>query len=108
MLQILFSHKPIKQENYWQKKTKSIELNKVKGIEINGDATNGSIRPEILSDEGYRIPGYTKNDVKPLQTDSLKHQVKWNQKKIRDLPSGQYKLRLHLENAEIFAITIRY
>ena len=29
-------------------------------------------------------------------------------KKIRDLPSGQYKLRLHLENAEIFAITIRY
>ena len=95
-------------ERFGQITLRSIELNKVKGIEINGDATNGSIRPEILSDDGYRIPGYTKNDVKPLQTDSLKHQVKWNQKKIRDLPSGQYKLRLHLENAEIFAITIRY
>ena len=95
-------------ERFGQITLRSIELNKVKGIEINGDATNGSIRPEILSDDGYRIPGYKKNDVKPLQTDSLKHQVKWNQKKIRDLPSGQYKLRLHLENAEIFAITIRY
>mgnify|MGYP003325993692 FL=1 len=69
-------------ERFGQITLRSIELNKVKGIEINGDATNGSIRPEILSDDGYRIPGYTKNNVKPLQTDSLKHQVEWIQKKI--------------------------
>ena len=93
-------------EKFGQITFKSILLNKVKAIEINGNANGGSIRAEILSDDGYRIPGYTKKDAKPLTSDSFQHLLNWNQKLINELPSAKYKIRLHLENSEIFAITL--
>ena len=93
-------------EKFGQITFKSILLNKVKAIEINGNANGGSIRAEILSDDGYRIPGYTKKDAKALTSDSFQHLLNWNQKLINELPSAKYKIRLHLENSEIFAMTL--
>ena len=93
-------------EKFGQITLKSIHFNKIKSIEINGDAENGSIRTEVLTDDGYRISGYTKNDAIPLNSDSFRHEVKWNIKSTGDLPAGNYKLRLHLDNSEVFAITI--
>ncbi len=93
-------------EKFGQITLKSIHFNKIKSIEINGDAENGSIRTEVLTDDGYRISGYTKNDAIPLNSDSFRHEVKWKKKSTGDLPAGNYKLRLHLDNSEVFAITI--
>ncbi len=41
-----------------------------------------------------------------LNANSLRHRVAWNEKSLADLPSGRYHLRLHLQQAEVFAVTI--
>ena len=39
--------------------------------------------------------------------DSLRHPISWKNRALRDLPSGRYLLRLHLEEAEVFAVTLQ-
>jgi hypothetical protein len=31
----------------------------------------------------------------------------WKEKKLRDLPAGKYLVRIHLESADVFALTLR-
>ena len=85
---------------------KSLTLDRIKGIEVNGDASNGSIRVEILGDSGYRIEGFTKADSIPIKTDSLRNKSVWKDESVRHLPKGRYRLRIHLENAEVYAVTL--
>ena len=67
--------------------------------------------------DGYRIKGdvkgkvvpvYTKELCKPIKGDSLRHQVRWiyTNMSFEKLPPGEYMLRLHLKNAEVFAVNI--
>jgi hypothetical protein len=42
----------------------------------------------------------------PLVGDSLRHRPGWKERTLADLPPGKYMLRVHLENAELFAVTI--
>jgi hypothetical protein len=85
---------------------KSLALDKIKRIEVNGHAANGAIRVEVLSDSGYRIKGFTKADSIPIKTDSLRNISEWNNESISQLPKGRYRLRIHLENAEVYAVTL--
>jgi len=75
-------------------------------LRINAAAESGQIHVELLSAGGYRIPGFTKADAIPITGDQLDHQVQWREKKISDLPAGDYQIRVHLENAKLFAITV--
>ena len=85
---------------------KTVNLDGVKRIEVNGDASKGSIRVEVLNDSGYRINGFTKADSVPMKTDSLRNISAWKSKSISQLAKGHYRLRIHLENAEVYAVTI--
>ena len=85
---------------------KSLALDKIKRIEVNGHAANGAIRVEVLGDYGYRIKGFTKADSIPITTDSLRNISEWNNESISQLPKGRYRLRIHLENAEVYAVTL--
>ena len=85
---------------------KSLALDKIKRIEVNGHAANGAIRVEVLGDSGYRIKGFTKADSIPIKTDSLRNISEWNNESISQLPKGRYRLRIHLENAEVYAVTL--
>jgi hypothetical protein len=73
---------------------------------INADASKGAVRMELLDDQGYRMRGFSREDSQPASGDSLRHPVAWNGKTLRDLPPGRYMPRLHLENAEVFAVTL--
>ena len=75
-------------------------------LRMNAAAESGQIQVELLSEGGYRIPGFTKADAIPIKGDQLDHEVQWREKKISDLPVGKYQIRLHLENAKLFAITV--
>jgi hypothetical protein len=86
---------------------KEINLENCQVILLNADATNGGIKVEILNEDGYRVRGFSKDDAVMIQGDSLRHQVAWENKKISDLPAGRYRIRLHLENAEVFALTFK-
>ncbi len=85
---------------------KPLEFKSIRRLTVNGNAVNGRIQVEILSAAGYRLPGFTKEDSLAIKGDSLQHAARWKAKAVSDLPPGRYQLRLHLENAELFAISL--
>lgn len=87
---------------------KPVPLAGCKQITVNADATQGSVRAEILDEDGYRMRGFAREDAVPMTGDSLSHTVQWRDHSITDLPDGgRYVLRLHLDNAEVFAVSLR-
>jgi hypothetical protein len=82
-----------------------IEISADSKLTINGSA-QGSIQVEILTAEGYRVPRFTKQDSVPINGDSLRHAVGWNNETTQGLPEGRYQLRFYLDNAELFALNI--
>ena len=94
-------------EKFGQITFKPIDLKNCQAITLNADAAGGTIRAEILNSDGYRVRGYSKDDAVVIEGDSLRHKVAWKSKDISSLPAGNYKIRLHLENAEVFAVTLK-
>ena len=86
---------------------KSIQLRNVKRVTINADATDGDVRVELLTAEGYRVAGYTRDQSVIITGNSFRHPVNWEGKMVADLAAGRYQLRLHLKNARLFALTIQ-
>ncbi|MGV3664220.1 MAG: hypothetical protein ACO1TE_28870 [Prosthecobacter sp.] len=78
----------------------------MKGITLNADAAAGSVRVELLDAKGYRIPGFTKADATPITGNGLRHPVAWKKATLKDLPAGDVMIRIHLDNAEAFAVTL--
>jgi hypothetical protein len=86
---------------------RALDLGGVESITLNADASKGRMRLEILNEDGYRLPGFTKDDAIALNGDDLAHEAKWKEKRIGDLPPARYLLRVHLEKAELFAVTLK-
>ena len=73
---------------------------------LNANAEGGKIQVEVLSAEGYRVPGFTRDDAVAIERDGLRQKVAWKEKALADLPRERYQLRLHVENAKLYAVTI--
>lgn len=86
---------------------KPIEITPGSGIAINADASNGAMWLEILDADAYRVPGFRREEAVPITGDNLRHEPRWQSKTLADLPAGTYHLRLHLDNAEVFAISLK-
>ena len=84
---------------------KPVDLGKLSRISLNADASNGSIRVELLNSRGRRIRRFSGDDCIPIKGDSLMHNVAWKGVSLGDLPRGQYIIRIHLYNATVYAIT---
>ena len=77
----------------------------LESLSINADCNAGSVRAEVLDGHGFRIRGFTRDDVEPIRGDSLRHVAGWKQSRLADLPPGAYALRLHLEgDAVLYAV----
>ncbi len=61
---------------------------------------------ELLNRSGFRVPGFTRDDAVPIDSDGLRHTVRWQERTLAELPAGEYHIRLHLEEAEVYAITL--
>ncbi len=83
-----------------------IDLANVKKMVVNADASAGHLQVELLTATGYRVGGFSMGQAVPMHKDSLRQLVEWNDKSIADLPAGKYQLRIHLNNAKLFAITV--
>ena len=94
-------------EKIGQVTLRALSLSGVKKIILNADASAGKMRVELLNEEGYRIPGFTRDEATPMTTDDFAHEARWKDKQLGDLPAGSYVVRVHLENAELFAITLK-
>ncbi len=86
---------------------KPVELGNMKRLTLNADATGGEVRVELLTAEGYRVAGFTRDHSIAITGDSLQHPVKWNGKTMADVAAGRYQLRVHLNNSKLFALTIK-
>ena len=85
---------------------KSHDLSDTKGLLLNADASDGEIRVELLTEDGYRLDGYTKDDVVPITGDHLRHPVAWRKRTLGDLADGAYLVRIHLDRATVFAMYV--
>lgn len=86
---------------------RALDLAGVQQLTVNANAARGAVRVELLSEDGYRLRGYTKDEALPLTADGLTLEAKWQAKSLRELPAGRYLVRVHLENAELFAVTLQ-
>jgi hypothetical protein len=85
---------------------KPADLERASKITLNADASEGQIRVELLDTDGYRMEGLTHDDAMPITGDSLRHEVGWSTRSIGDT-RGDVMVRIHLDRAELFAVTIR-
>lgn len=68
-------------------------------------ADRGSIRAELVTEQGEPIPGFTLEDCVPFQGDSIRHTMKWKASPAHDSPRlpTPVRLRVELSSAEMFA-----
>lgn len=81
-------------------------LKDVQAISLNADASAGAVRVELLDAQGCRLPGFTRADAVPLTHDGLRQRVNWQTATLTTLPPQDITVRIHLENAEVFALTL--
>jgi hypothetical protein len=94
-------------EHIGQITMKPLDLSDCREILLNADASQGSVRAELLTAAGYRVRGFTMDDAVPLTGDSLRHRVSWQGRELRELPEGRYLLRLHLDKSTVYAMTLK-
>ena len=92
--------------NTGQVTLKPLDLSQCDSLHLNADAREGEVRVELLSASGYRIAGFTEDDAIPITGDSLRHTVAWRTRTLADLEKGQYLVRIHLKNTEVFALDL--
>jgi hypothetical protein len=96
-------------EKVGQVTLKPLDLTGCREIDVNADAAagEGAVRVELLTEEGFRVRGYARDDAVPIEGDSLRHQVAWKERRLDELPAGRYLLRIHLKDATLYAISYR-
>ena len=74
-------------------------------LQVNIDATKGSLTVEVLFPDGSTQPGFSADACTPIKGDHLRHTVNWNQ---IDLAQAQQPLRLRfsLRWAKLYSFLI--
>ena len=76
-------------------------------LTLNADAKAGSLQAELLDASGFRLAGFTRDDVVAVKKDGTELPVRWKRQQLSDLPNGVYQLRIHLTgSATLFAVTV--
>lgn len=85
---------------------KALDLTACQGLTLNANAQGGAIWVELLTVDGRRIPGFSLGDALPITADGLRQPVCWRTRDLADLPPGPILIRIHVAEAELFAITL--
>ncbi|MDC0936964.1 hypothetical protein OAS39_11815 [Pirellulales bacterium] len=83
-----------------------IHWSKYDHITLNADASAGSAQVELLDSNARRIRGFDQENAIPIHGNGLDHRVTWKTKTLRQLPPGPHILRVHLNNATLYALTL--
>ena len=77
-------------------------------LELNADASEGSITVAALGDDGEPIPGFDRETSLGITSDSTQHSLQWTeQDDLHQLQGRPIRLRFHLNNARIYSLTPR-
>ena len=76
------------------------------GIEVNADASKGSLRVEVLDASGKPIEGFSIADCQSLRGDQLRHTLRWKEKQdCQQVRGRSIRLRFYLEQAKLYSFT---
>ena len=71
---------------------------------LNSDASQGSVRVEILGTDGIPLEGFGREDAEPATGDSLRHTVKWKQgSDVSGLKGQPIVLKFHIDRSKLFS-----
>ncbi|GAJ11744.1 unnamed protein product, partial [marine sediment metagenome] len=79
------------------------------GLEVNVDASAGSIQVEILEENGKPVPGFSGQDAPEYQAaDNLRLKPTWKDSRDLSLVTGKVvRIRFRLHNAKLYAFQIQ-
>jgi hypothetical protein len=73
-------------------------------LEVNASCSQGSLRAELLDEDGRPIKGFAASQSRPFRGDSVRHIMTWrsglNVERMRNTP---VRLRLYLKNGDLYA-----
>jgi len=75
-------------------------------LEINADATSGSVCMEILTTDGQVQEGFSADACQTMKGDSVRHTVKWAEKTLAQARQP-LRLRFLIENANLYAFRLK-
>jgi hypothetical protein len=76
-------------------------------LHLNADASDGHLQVEALTLYGAPIPGFTRADCPPIDTDSTDHPVQWKSGKTLDAADQAVRLRFTLRQTRLYSFQIR-
>ncbi len=79
---------------------------RLSGIELNIDASGGAARADVLDERGVVIPGFSRNDCKPITGDHIRAPLRFKGGVAR-LAGRKVRLRFHLTNARLYSFRVR-
>ncbi len=78
-----------------------------KYLYVNANAEGGSVKAEILDENGNVIPGYSVNDCVAVTKDTTKTQISFGEGKDLSAFAGHsVKIRFYLENAKLYSFWV--
>lgn len=75
-------------------------------LEVNADATFGSVRVEVLTLDGRVQTDFSKDVCQPSEGDSVRHRIQWKGKTL-DQAQQPLHLRFLLENTNLYAFRLK-
>lgn len=74
-------------------------------LHVNADATGGSLHVEAVTLYGAPIPGFTRAECAPIDTDGTDHPVRWKGGNL-DPTGGPIRLRFFLRQSRLYSFQI--
>ena len=75
-----------------------------KRLTVNADAANGALTVAVLGTDGAPVPGYAHGDCVPLESDSVRHTVRWTEHET--LPgSDGLRLQFRFRSTRLYSFT---
>ena len=74
-------------------------------LEVNVDASRGSLQVEVLSAAGEVLPEFDLKSSERISGNQICHIVRWNERSLLDT-AEPIRLRFHLNNAQLYSFRI--
>ncbi len=78
-----------------------------KYLYVNANAEGGSVKAELLDEQGTVIPGYSVNDCVAVTEDTTKTMLSFGEgKDLSEFAAKNIKIRFYLDNAELYSFWV--
>ena len=74
-------------------------------LEVNVDASGGSLAVEVLSPDGRPQPGFSVDACTPVRGDGVRHPVRWGKRGLHQA-NQPCRLRFRLKGAKLYSFSV--